>query len=45
MDRELIFPAELDKIIPSWLNHVLVGSEFNLGLGKEAMEFANLKPL
>ena len=24
MDRELIFPRALDKIFPSWLNHILV---------------------
>ena len=24
MDRELIFPKALDKIFPSWLNHLLV---------------------
>ncbi|XP_013383837.1 androgen-induced gene 1 protein-like isoform X3 [Lingula anatina] len=23
VDRELVYPAELDKIIPSWLNHVM----------------------
>jgi len=25
VDRELVFPKALDGIIPSWLNHVMVG--------------------
>ncbi len=24
VDRELVYPAHLDKIIPWWLNHVMV---------------------
>jgi len=26
VDRELVYPKILDKIIPSWLNHVMVSS-------------------
>ena len=25
VDRELVFPKHLDKIVPMWLNHVMVG--------------------
>lgn len=25
IDRELVYPKYLDEIIPSWLNHVMVG--------------------
>lgn len=24
VDRELVYPKELDKIIPAWLNHIMV---------------------
>ena len=28
VDRELVYPKALDKLIPPWLNHIMVRIEF-----------------